>query len=151
MEAPDNWMWLAFMIVLIVIEAMTISLTTLWFAIGALVAFLLGLFGVPFVWQLIAFFVVSTVLIVFTRPLALKALKVGKTKTNVDSLAGREGVVISDISEFATGQVKLGGQVWSALPYDGATILEGAVVTVVSVEGVKLIVKPIATEPHESM
>ena len=138
-----NWMWLVLMVVLLVIEGLTVSLTTIWFAAGALVAFLLGLTGVSFGWQAVAFLVVAIVMVVYTRPIVVKYLKVGRTRTNVDSIIGCEGIVLKPMTELQTGQVKVGGQVWTALPRDGRPIAEGTVITVAAVEGVKLMVLPV--------
>ena len=142
----ENWMWLVLLVVFMIIEGVTVSLTTIWFAVGSLVAFLLGLAGVPLPWQMVAFLAVSVLLAVFTRPIAVRYLKVGQTRTNVDSLIGREGVVTAPLSEHQTGQVKVGGQVWTALPADGQPIGLGAVVLVQKVEGVKLLVLPVRGE-----
>ena len=137
-----NWMWLVLMVVLLVIEGLTVNLTTIWFATGALVAFLLGLAGVPIGWQVAAFLVVAVIMVVFTRPVAVKYLKVGRTRTNVDSMVGREGIVIKSMTELQTGQVKVGGAIWTALPKNGQSLAEGTVITVAAVEGVKLLVLP---------
>ncbi len=138
-----NWMWLVLMVVLLVIEGMTVNLTTIWFAAGALVAYLLGLAGVPFGWQVAVFLAVAVVMVIFTRPVAVKYLKVGRTRTNVDSIIGCEGIVIRQMTELQTGQVKVNGQIWTALPQNGQALAEGTVITVAAVEGVKLMVLPV--------
>lgn len=138
-----NWMWLVLLVVFMIVETATVSLTTIWFAVGALVAFLLGLLGVSVGWQAAVFLIVSVLLVLFTRPIAIRYLKIGHTRTNVDSMIGQQGVVIKAMSEHQTGQIKVNGQVWTALPADGQPIGENMEVTVQSVEGVKLMVMPL--------
>ena len=132
--------WLGLMLILIAIEAMTISLTTIWLAAGALAAFILALFNVPLWVQIAVFLAVSAVLIIFTRPVAVRYLKIGSTKTSTDTLIGERGVVIMDINEYSTGQVKVGGQVWTAVSKSGVPILKNTEVIIDSIEGVKLVV-----------
>jgi membrane protein implicated in regulation of membrane protease activity len=107
--------WLGLMVILIGIEAATVNLTTIWLAGGSLVAFILALFNLPLWLQITAFFVVSIVMIIFTRPIAVKYLKVGTQRTNVDALIGTTGLVTMDISEHKAGQVKVKGQIWTAV------------------------------------
>ncbi|MCX7773712.1 MAG: NfeD family protein [Clostridia bacterium] len=140
MDTLYVYSWLGLMLILIAIEASTISLTTIWLAAGSLVAFFLALFNVPLWIQILAFLVVSSVLLIFTRPVAVKYLKVGTHKTNLDALIGLKGLVIMDISEHTTGQVKLKGQIWSAMSKDGSSISNGSTDVVEAIEGVKLIV-----------
>lgn len=144
-----NWMWLILLVVCLVIEGLTVNLTTVWFAAGALVAFLAGLIGFSFGWQAAFFLVTSVVLLVFTRPIALRYFKIGLTRTNIDSLIGKEAVVLKSMNEHQVGQVKVGGQVWSALPADGKPIGENTVVLVQAVEGVKLMVLPENNAPPQ--
>jgi len=86
----------------------------------------------------------------FIRPLAQKVLKVGDTKTNVDSLIGKKGIVHMDIVPYKMGQVKVNGQIWSAKSEDeSTTILAGSEVEVLRVDGVKLMVRPAAAQTHK--
>lgn len=135
--------WMAIAIVFAVIEGMTLGLTSIWFAGGALLAMLVGFLGLNIWVQMLAFLIGSAILLVYTRPMAVKIFKIGLIKTNVDSLIGKEGIVIKELQAFSLGQVKLKGQIWSAKPFDEKTIAEGTKVEVVSIEGVKLIVKSI--------
>ncbi len=132
--------WLGLMLVLIAIEAATVSLTTIWLAAGSLVAFLLALFDVTLWIQITVFLAISALMLIFTRPVAVKYLKVGTHKTNTDALIGAKGIVVMDITEYATGQVKLKGQIWSAISKTGNPILKDTEVVVEAIEGVKLIV-----------
>ena len=140
MDTVYVYTWLGLMLVLIAIEAATVSLTTIWLAAGALVAFILALFNVDLWIQITAFLVVSTILIIFTRPVAVKYLKIGTQKTNTDALIGTQAIVIMDITEHTTGQVKVKGQIWTAVSKSGAPILKDTEVVIEAIEGVKLIV-----------
>ena len=135
--------WLIALIVFLVIEAATLGLATIWFAGGALVALIAAMCGAGLGIQVASFLVVSLVLLFFTRPLAVRFLNKDTLKTNVDRVVGMEGVVTEEISNLAgTGKVSLGGNMWTArTENEGGTIPVDAVVTVLRVEGVKLIVK----------
>ena len=141
MEFDINWLFER--IVFLVIEAATLGLATIWFAGGALVALIAAMCGAGIVIQIVLFLVVSLVLLFFTRPLAVRFLNKDTLKTNVDRVVGMEGVVTEEISNLAgTGKVSLGGNIWTArTENEGGTIPVDAVVTVLRVEGVKLIVK----------
>ncbi|MBQ4467774.1 MAG: NfeD family protein [Firmicutes bacterium] len=136
------WIWLIVAIIFIIIEAITVGLTTIWFAAGALVGLLLAFFKVPVMAQIIIFLIVSLVLLGTTRKVFVNKLKTGSQKTNVDALVGEEAVVLEDITPFNTGLVKVKGQNWTAVAYDkDATIKAGETVKIKAIEGVKLIVK----------
>ena len=140
MDNAYIYAWLGLMVILIGIEAATVNLTTIWLAGGSLVAFILALFNLPLWLQITAFFVVSIVMIIFTRPIAVKYLKVGTQRTNVDALIGTTGLVTMDISEHKAGQVKVKGQIWTAVSESGESILADTEVDILAIEGVKLIV-----------
>ena len=135
--------WLVVMIGFLIAEALTVGLVGIWFAGGALVAVILSLLEVSPLIQIIVFFAVSICLLVFTRKIFVEKLNTGKENTNVDALIGETGQVISTIYPMEIGQVKIKGQVWSALADDSLlTIEEGTYVTIKAIEGVKLIVVP---------
>ena len=135
--------WLIVMIGFLIAEAVTVGLVGIWFAGGALVAVILSLFEVSPLMQTIVFFAVSICLLVFTRKIFVEKLNTGKESTNVDALIGETGQVTMTINPMEVGQVKLKGQVWSALADDSLlTIEEGTYVTIKAIEGVKLIVIP---------
>lgn len=135
--------WLIVMIGFLIAEAVTVGLVGIWFAGGALVAVILSLFEVSPLMQIIVFFAVSICLLVFTRKIFVEKLNTGKENTNVDALIGETGQVTMTINPMEVGQVKLKGQVWSALADDSLlTIEEGTYVTIKAIEGVKLIVIP---------
>jgi membrane protein implicated in regulation of membrane protease activity len=136
-----RWVWAALTVILAVIEAFTLGLTTIWFAIAALVMVFLSFLPIPLVFQLIIFLAISAVLLFFTRPVAIKKFKSGREKTNVDSLVGKHALVTRQIGEFDKGEVKLNGQYWSARSDDGCTIAEGTKCEVMRIEGVQAIVR----------
>ncbi len=138
----NEYIWLIFSIILFTVEALTVNLFTIWFGIGALVAMIATLIGANTVIQLLIFAVVSVILLVFTRPLAVKGIK--KTPTNSDSLIGKNGIVTKEINNIAaTGEIKVGGKYWTARSEDETIIEAESVVEIIAISGVKLIVKQI--------
>ena len=135
--------WLVLLIVAIVAEVLTMGLTTIWFAGGALIAILAAVLHAPIWLQIVLFFLVSLLLLAFTRPVAVKYFNKDRVRTNVESMVGRQAVVTGEIDNIqGIGQVTLSGQEWSARSTDDRVrIPVGSVVDVVSVSGVKLIVK----------
>lgn len=135
--------WLIVLVVLVVIELLTMGLTTIWFAGGALVATIAALFHAPIAVQIILFLVVSGVLIFSTRPLAVKYFNKDRVRTNAESLVGRQAIVISEIDNLqGIGQVNVGGMEWSARTrVDGVKLPVGTVTTVLAINGVKLVVE----------
>lgn len=135
--------WLAVLVVCVGIEIATMGLTTIWFAGGALVSAILAALNAPLWLQIVAFFVVSLILLYLTRPVAVKYFNKDRVKTNVESLIGRQAIVISEIDNLqGIGQVTVGGQEWSARSVkDDVQLPVGSVVVVRSVSGVKLIVE----------
>lgn len=141
MEQPIIWLIIA--AVLLVIEAATVGLATIWFAGGAVIAALGAYFGAGPVLEVFLFLGVSLALLIFTRPLAVRYMNKGVQKTNVDSLLGRTAVVIQEIDNLGqTGQVRINDIEWMARAFsDDIRIPKGAVVVIEKVQGVKLIVK----------
>ncbi len=135
--------WLLLAAIFIVIELVTLGLTTIWFAGGAFVAAIAGACGANLVVQVILFLVVSIVLLVLTRPIAVKHLDSQIEKTNSEALIGQTAVVIQEINNVnATGQAKINGMEWTArAKNDSAIIPAGTNVTIVEISGVKLIVE----------
>lgn len=136
--------WLVILVVLVIVELMTMGLTTIWFAGGALAGLILALVGAPLWLQIVVALVVSVILLFFTRPIAVKYFNKDRVRTNAESLIGRAAVVIGEIDNLRNiGQVNVGGQEWSARSYAEDVIIEpGTVVEILSISGVKLIVKP---------
>lgn len=134
--------WVLLAIGLFIVEANTFQMLTIWFSLGSLAGLLVAII-IPdnFFLQFVAFLIVSLVLLLFTRKIAIEKLKVGHVKTNVDSLVGKKAIVTKDIHEFEFGEVKIEGKYWTAKSEDGLPKESGNTVEVVGVSGVKLIVK----------
>ena len=134
---------MALVIIFALIEVFTLGLTTVWFAISALVMVFLSFLKIPLPFQVFIFLIMSALLLVFTRPVAIKKFKMGKEKTNVDSLIGKHALVIKKIGEFEKGEVKINGLIWSARSEDNSDIAEETKCEVLRVEGVQLVVRAV--------
>lgn len=143
--------WLGLLVVLLLIEAATMGLTTIWFAGGALVSFLAALFQIPLPVQIVLFIAVSLLLLIFTRPAAVRFMNQKTEKTNVYSLLGEKGMVTETIENLkGTGRVKVKGVDWTArTKEDGRVIPADTIVAIQEVQGVKLIVDRCGDEKTE--
>lgn len=140
--------WLIAAIILAIIEAITLGLTCIWFAGGAVAAAVCALAGGPVLLQIVVFLAVSCLLLIFTRPLARRKLNARTEKTNADALIGREAIVIDSIGPHSTGQVRIDGLVWTAAAQDAHAVIEkDTTVTILEIRGVKLIVAPVTVSP----
>lgn len=137
--------WLILLVLLLVIEFATVGLFTIWFAAGALVAEIVALLHGQIWLQITAFIVVSVVMLIFTRPFAMKYINKNQTKTNVDSMIGRQAIVTKNIDNIkGEGQVVVQGMEWTArAESDDLKLNVDDVVEVKAVSGVKLIVAPV--------
>ena len=135
--------WLALLVILLIIEAVTLGLATIWFAGGALVAFILAIAGAETLLQIIVFCIVSVVLLIVTRPAAVRWLNKDRVKTNAESLLGQTAVVTEAIDNLKNvGRVQVKGQSWSAhATADNKVIEPGSQVKIIKISGVKLIVE----------
>lgn len=144
---PENFMtvfWLVLLIVLVVVEASTAQLVTIWFAVGSLAALISSLFGAEIYLQWIIFVAVSAVALAVTRPLVKKLTKNKVQPTNADRCIGQTAIVIQEIdNDAASGQVKIGGAVWTARSADGEKIAADEKVKIEKIDGVKVIVTKI--------
>jgi membrane protein implicated in regulation of membrane protease activity len=140
--------WLFAAAAFLVLEMMTMGLTTIWFAGGALVGALAAVIGLPLAVQIGAFLVVSVVLLVLTRPLSQRYFNNRTVRTNVESLIGETCIVTQTIDNLkAEGQVQIKGQVWTARSVSDDTVLQkDTQVRVHEISGVKLIVEPVKEE-----
>lgn len=138
----DSIYWLVALTILLIIEIITLGLTSIWFAGGALAAFLLSLFTDNLILEVGVFVAVSLVLLYFTRPIAMKYFNNKREKTNYEALEGSSGKVLEKIDNFnSTGVVLLNGLEWTARSSDDSIIPAGKKVIVKEVSGVKLIVE----------
>lgn len=147
-----NWaaiIWLVLMIFFIFIEASTVSIVSLWFAFGALVAMIVSFFGAEIWLQILLFAAVSCILLAALRPLVHKYFTPKLIRTNVDAIIGQTGIVLEKIDNIsAQGKVKLGAVEWSARSTAQESIEPGTKVTVDRVEGVKVFVTPVKETVH---
>ena len=140
----DTYIWLGLFAAFLIVEAACpIHLVSIWFAVGSLVAMVISLLSGPVWLQILLFFLVSIGLLAALWPFSKKVLMPHLTKTNVDSVIGTEGIVITTIDNLhSQGQVKLGGMEWTARSTDGQPIEEGTLIRVDRIEGVKVYVSP---------
>ena len=135
--------WAALFVTALIVESQTAEMVAIWFLPGTLVSLILSLLGVPLWIQWIVFVVLSAVLLVlafkFFRRLILK--NVGKARTDTDLLIGKSARVEEEIvNSEMKGAVKIDGKVWSARMANASeTAVPGEFVTVLRIEGVKLI------------
>ena len=146
---PANWVviWGVAVVVFVVVESLTVGITSIWFAFGALVALIAAMLHAPEWLQVLLFILVSCGTLWLTRPLAAKYINGKKQATNADRVIGMTGRVIEKIDNVAsTGAVTVGGKEWTARSQSGILIDEGTFVRAVAIDGVKLIVYP---EPQQ--
>lgn len=141
----DPLYWLILLAVFLVIEIITLGLTTIWLAGGALVGFLAALLHLPMFIQIVLFLAVSIILIVFTRPVAERYFNNSREKTNVGGVIGKEGKVLTLIDNFnQTGDVLIDGVEWTARSEkEHETIEVGRRIVVRRVEGVRVFVEEV--------
>lgn len=138
------FVWLGLMILFLIAEGATVSLVSLWFAAGAVVAMFAALLGAGAWLQTGLFLAVSGALLLMLRPIVRRYLVPKITATNVDSLVGATGLVTVAIDNVtASGQVKLGAMEWTARSTTGENIPQGALIRVDRIEGVKVYVTPV--------
>ena len=138
--------WLILFAILLGAEMITVGLTTIWFAGGSLVAFFAALAGMNVYMQITLWLIVSFVLLIFTRPFALRYLnREDRERTNVDSLIGQEAYVCETISnKDEKGKVKINGIEWTARGEGLSSMIEkDCLVRILRVEGVKVIVEKV--------
>ena len=142
-----TYAWLGLLVVCVVVEALTLQITTCWFALGALAALILSCIqGIELPVQLVAFVVVSALGLLLLRPLTRRRLSVKKEATNADRVISQVGVVTEDIDNLQnTGAVKVAGKLWTARSFTGEPIGCDERVVVRFIEGVKLIVELVVT------
>ena len=138
-----GWIWIAVIVLAVIIEALTDQLVSIWFVPAAIVTTVMDFVGAKIQWQILVFLLLSCVGIVLGKTLLSKYKPAGNTKTNIEAVIGEKCVVTEAINNFAgCGQAKVHGQVWSARSIsDDETFEVGEVLSVVAIEGVKLICK----------
>ncbi len=135
--------WFVIVIVAALIEMNTMDLTSIWFSVGALIAFVLAIAGLNPAFQIVVFIVISIALIIAVRPIAKNYFKTNKINTNADRLVGKVAVVTKDINVGERGEVKIDGKYWLAVTSGKEDLEVDERVEVLAIEGVKLIVDKI--------
>ena len=135
------WGWLGIAVICALIEGLTFGLTTIWFALSAILMIFISLLHPPFYLQCLIFVLTALLLLLFTRPLALKYLYTKREKTNADNLIGKKALVIHPITEWEKGQVKINGAVWTATSINSMDIPEGSECIIEKIAGVTLFVR----------
>ena len=141
-EAMPAFLWLAAAIILAIVEANTVQLVSIWFAVGALAAMVPAIIGMSFTVQFAVFTVVSILVLAITRPFVKKKLAVQKTETNSRALIGKVAKVVQPIDNLLSqGRVIVEDMDWSARSENGEPIDAGEEVLIKEIQGVKLIVE----------
>ena len=134
--------WLLMAIALVVGEALTVGLTFIWFAVGALGGLIVAVLGGPIWLQVVVFLALSALALALVRPVAARLMQSGRVATNADRIIGKTAVVIETIDNLAgKGQVKVAGQIWTARSERDVVIPQDTEVTVLRIEGVKVFVE----------
>jgi len=131
--------WIITIIFLIFLEALSVNLTSVWFVISGIVSLILSFFIDSFIIQFSVFVILGVILLITTKPILKKFIKVNNEKTNLDRVIGMKGVVTSKIEPLSVGEVKVDGKRWSAI--SDSVIEQNEIVEVLKIDGVKLIVK----------
>lgn len=143
MESYGWLIWLAVMVLFALMEAATVSLVSVWFVGGSLAAMAVCLLGGSALWQIVAFVMVSAVLLACLRPFVRRFVTPGKVATNADMALGREAYLTETVDNLrGTGALKLDGKEWSVRSVDGSVLPQGTLVKVEKMEGVRLYVRP---------
>ena len=146
----SSWFWLAICVICIVIEVSTLSLTTIWFAIGAFAMVFISMIAMPFQYQLLIFTAISVIPMIFTRPIAVKKLAVKRSATNSDSIIGKKAIVTEKITPLEKGAIKVNGLIWTAKVQDESEFAAGDLCEIVSIEGATAVVKKADSVQTES-
>jgi membrane protein implicated in regulation of membrane protease activity len=132
--------WFVIIIGSAFIEINTMDLTSIWFSIGALFSFILAIIGFDPLWQILAFIVISVILLISVRPIAKNYFRTNLVNTNADRLVGKIAICTKEIRPGERGEVKIDGQFWTAITSGDELVLVEEKVEILAIEGVKLIV-----------
>ena len=136
------WVWIGLIVVTAAVEAATVQLVTVWFAVGGVAGLIAYAAGLEIWLQILIFAIVSAVALAVTRPLVKKFTNGRRMPTNADRFIGEKAVVTEKIeNDLSKGAVKIGGLEWTARSVDSETAEVGEQVTVEAIESAKLIVR----------
>ena len=133
--------WLVVVILLVVIEAMTVNLVTIWFIISGIITMFLSFFLNDLISQLAIFVLLGILLMILTKPVIEEMKKNKEEKLNLERIIGMEGVVIKEIKKNVIGEVKVDGKTWSAIADKKITVDSDIIVE--EIRGVKLVVSKV--------
>ena len=129
----------------VTVEATTAQLVSIWFVVGGIAALIGSLFSIPFAAQLTLYVIFTALALIASRPFVKRVIHTKKVETNADRCIGQTGLVTEEINNrLSAGQVKVLGNVWSAQSADGSVIPAGKNVRIGEMQGVRLIVEPVA-------
>ena len=137
------WVWVAVTIICVVIESLTLALTTIWFGISAFVMVFLAFTPMPFVAQLFIFVAIAMVLLIFTRPIVKKKLSQKQIATNYERVIGQIAVVTKKLTALEKGSVKINGMEWTAAVKEDIVLEKGSKCIIEEIAGVTAYVKEI--------
>ena len=138
------YVWLILAGVFVIGEVLTSGFLIFWLGLGALIAMAVSFITDKIIIQTTVFLISSVILILATKPLVRKFANTETVKTNVSSIIGKKGLVTKDINSInSTGQVKIDGELWSAIGENDMEISKGTEVEVIEIKGVKVIVAPV--------
>lgn len=138
-------LWFLIFLILIIVEVLTINLSTIWFIIGSVFAFFSSFFTRNLNYQIIVFIVFTIISIILTKRFLTKVSNFKKINTNVDSIIGRTCLVTKDINNLLNqGEIVIDKNIWSALSKDDNVVIkEGTKVKICDIKGVKVIVEEV--------
>lgn len=138
-------LWFLIFLILIIVEVLTINLSTVWFIIGSVFAFFSSFFTRNLNYQIIVFIVFTIISIILTKRFLTKVSNFKKINTNVDSIIGRICLVTKDINNLLNqGEIVIDKNIWSALSKDDNVVIkEGTKVKICDIKGVKVIVEEV--------
>ena len=138
------YVWAAVIVIGVAVEAFTLDLSAIWFAVGSVAALVAASIGLPLSAQLMIFVLFSAALLILVRPFCRKFLRTKSEPTNADRIIGEPAIVVVEIDNVQeTGEIKVFGQLWSARSADDSVIPKGAAVRVTAIRGVKAIVEKV--------
>lgn len=141
---PSLYVWVAVIIIGVAIEAFTLDLSAIWFAVGALAALVAASIRLDLSAQLVIFVLFSAALLILVRPFCRRFLQTKSEPTNADRIIGEPAIVVEEINNMQNmGEIKVFGQLWTARSADDSIVPKGAAVKVVSIRGVKAIVEKV--------
>lgn len=140
--------WISIFIITLFIEINTADLTIIWFCIASLVSFILALFGISYIIQIVVFVVISFVLLLATRPLTKNMMNKTLIRTNADRIISTTGIVTKTINPDDVGEVKVGNEYWRAISADNTIIEKNEKIIIISFSGNKVVVSKVNREQN---